>query len=116
MVILVSFAKALHEECDMSDERLYPPSLTVEDGAHKLKVYTFGGVPRVIWNEIRDQVRAMPEVDRVDGAFDSGVAMWVTVRDEAVWGVVDPRILALIQPHLPAELEPRRIPFRGYPE
>lgn len=97
-------------------ESLYPPSLTVEDGAGKLKVYTFGGVPCAQWDQIRDEVCAMPEVARVDGDFDSGEAMWVSVHGTGTWDVVDQRILALIQPHLPADLTPQRIPFRGYSE
>ena len=98
----------------MTTERLYPPSLEVEDGAGRLKVYTFGGIPRREWNKIRAVVAAMPEVAHVGGSFEEGAAMWVTVNDMTQWSTVDPRIIAQIRQYLPATVETKRIAFRGY--
>ncbi len=97
-------------------EPLYPAKITVEDSAGSLKVYTFGGVPRIRWNKVRDAVRALSGVKRVDGSFDEGVAMWVTFDRDVEQGPIDEQILTLIKAHLPADVPFERIAFRGYPE
>ncbi len=92
---------------------LYPPQISVEDGK-RLKIYTFGGVARDRWNAVKEAAQAVPGVTRIDGDFESGVAMWVGFGDGADQEAADARILALIRAELPDDVPFRRIPFEGF--
>ncbi len=93
--------------------QLYAPKLHVEEGA-KLRVYTFGGVPEPSWNRVRDAVRGMDGVERVDGSFQEGVAMWVRGSDGADWEALDMSIVTCVMLCLPDDSPVTRGPFRGY--